>query len=121
MKSVGNCANFRWVFGLIDPKSMFTSLYFCTNRKSENLYEYIKNHCVPGSCVYSDSAAQYTVVHGRKSALAKFGYYHFWVNHSDRYTDDKFTFINTSKIELTWLGLKRYARGIGIVKSAFAI
>ena len=46
------------------------------------------------------------IMHSAKSKLTQYGYYHLWVNHSERYAHEKFTFIHTSGIERIWRSLK---------------
>mmetsp|Transcript_10321 Transcript_10321/g.10301 ORF Transcript_10321/g.10301 Transcript_10321/m.10301 type:complete len:139 (-) Transcript_10321:1680-2096(-) len=55
----------------------------------------------------SDEHATYVVLCSSKSRLAAFGYYHYWIIHSQRYSHEKFTFVHTSNIELQWARLKR--------------
>jgi len=46
------------------------------------------------------------VLHSARSKLTQYGFYHLWVNHSERYAHEKFTFLHTSGIERTWRSLK---------------
>lgn len=106
---------------MICRKSRLSAMYFVQNRKADNLHKLIKKHCVPGVIMYSDDAAMYTVKHGGRSQLCEQGYYHFWVNHSHQYTNDKFTFIQTGTIENSWARMKRQAYGIARVRNNGAI
>ena len=56
--------------------------------------------------IFSDSHASYMILHSAKSKLTQYGYYHMWVNHSERYAHEKYTFIHTSGVERIWRSLK---------------
>jgi hypothetical protein len=85
------------------------------------LHSIIKTHVNPGSVVFSDDASQYTIKHGGRSQLCDLGYYHFWVNHSREYVNDKFPFITTCNIERNWCNMKRQATGVARVRNNGAI
>lgn len=54
----------------------------------------------------------YTNAHGAESHLTGLGYYHFWVNHTYQYANDKFPFISTFNVELSWSNMKTSSQGI---------
>lgn len=114
-KAVTKCAEFRWVFGLICRKSRVPVMYFVNNRKMRALHSIIKTHVIPGAVVFSDDASQYTIKHGGRSQLCDLGYYHFWVNHSREYVNEKFPFITTCNIERNWCNMKRHSSGVSRV------
>ena len=54
----------------------------------------------------SDEMQAYVNFTSSKSILAKYGYYHYWIVHSSRYSHEKFPFVYTSGIENLWNTLK---------------
>ena len=105
---------FTWVWGIRERKSRIPLLYWIKDRKKHRLYDLIKKHCTPGYAVFTDQAICYT--HNSVSKLAYFGYYHFWINHSETYVNQQFRFVTTQGIEQFWGRLKRDAVGIGLCK-----
>jgi hypothetical protein len=71
------------------------------------LMSIIKAHCDPGAVILSDQHSSYVCLRSGKSNLAKHGFYHFWVNHSNFYVHDKFQFVFTANIERTWCQIRR--------------
>jgi hypothetical protein len=54
----------------------------------------------------SDCHSSYLVLTTAKSKLTQYGYYHYWVNHSDRYVHENYHFVYTAGIERAWRSLK---------------
>ena len=54
----------------------------------------------------SDHHSSYVLMRGSRSNLTRYGWFHFWINHSAYYVHEKFTFVQTATIETTWLRLK---------------
>ena len=54
----------------------------------------------------SDHHSSYVLMRGSRSNLTRYGWFHFWINHSAYYVHEKFTFVQTASIETTWLRLK---------------
>ena len=70
VKAVGKGDTFRWVFGITCRRTRLSSLYYVKNRNMNTLHKIIKEHCLPGSIIFSDSASTYCVQHGARSHLA---------------------------------------------------
>ena len=60
----------------------------------------------------TDQSSVYINTTTAKSKLVKYGFYHYWINHSFAYVHNKFPFITTSGIECSWCHLKRFSYGI---------
>jgi O-methyltransferase involved in polyketide biosynthesis len=84
---------------LICRKTKISVMYYVKNRKQHTLFELIKQHCQCGSVLFSDAASVYTGGYGRNSYLSQYGYYHYWINHTEQYVHDKFSFVTTGSIE----------------------
>lgn len=89
----------RWVFGMFCRDTQIPIMYFIKNRNHWNIYPLLKKHISPGGVVVSDEHATYVCLQSAKSRLALFGWYHFWVVHSSRYSHEKFPFLYTSNVE----------------------
>jgi len=76
---------------------------------------------MPGSVVFSDAHSSYQNLSHSKSQLTKYGFYHFWINHGERYVHEKFPFVNTGSIETHWHLLKTHCKGINISMKEQAI
>jgi hypothetical protein len=70
------------------------------------LSEFFKPHIENGAVVLSDCHPSYVKLKGAESKLAQYGWYHFWINHSERFVHEKFSFIHTNNIERNWRALK---------------
>ena len=81
-------------------------LYYVPNRQKGLLIDKLKEHCTPGSIVMSDCHTSYLNLGSMKSHLSRYGFYHYWINHSHRYVHEKYVFIHQSHIESTWMSLK---------------
>ena len=66
----------------------------------------MKSFIPAGTSVLSDCHSAYISMHSSKSHLNQYGWYHFWINHSDFYVHEKYPFVCTSRIEYTWRMLK---------------
>ena len=96
----------RWVFGMYCRQTKIPIIYHVKSRGFWNIHPLIKQHVEPGSIVISDEMQTYVNFQSSKSVLAKFGFYHFWIVHSNRYSHEKFPFVYTSSIESLWGHLK---------------
>ena len=47
-----------------------------------------------------------------QSHLTPLGYYHFYVNHSQHYTHELFTFVQTNAVEKQWARIKAQNRSL---------
>ena len=59
-----------------------------------------------GTIVFSDCHSAYINWGTGKSHLGKYGWYHFWINHSEFYVHEKYPFVCTGRIENCWRMLK---------------
>ena len=113
--------NHRWLFGMYCRLTNIPVMYFIKNRNHWNIYPVLKKHVAPGQIVISDEHATYVCLQSAKSRLAKFGYYHFWVVHSSRYSHEKFPFLYTSNIEQVWAKLKIQNSGLKNISASYKI
>jgi hypothetical protein len=66
----------------------------------------MKKHLRPGTVMHSDHHSSYVILRSAKSLLAKYGFYHYWINHSNLYVHEKFSFVMTGNIERVWSQLR---------------
>ena len=81
-------------------------LYEIKSKVHSYLINLMKKHMRSGRSVLSDHHSSYVILRSSKSHLAKYGYYHFWVNHSNFYVHEKFNFVLTSNVERVWAQLR---------------
>jgi len=105
--NIGCFPKLRWVFGMFCRTTKMAVMYYIPFKKSYPLMNLVKKHVPPGSTVFSDAAASYVNLHRPASHLNRYGWYHFWINHSDNYVHEKLPFVCTSKIESTWGQMKQ--------------
>lgn len=99
--------NIKWAFGMYCRTTQIPIVYEISSKCHTELVSVMKAHCDVGTVILSDHHSSYVVLRQSKSNLAKHGYYHFWVNHSNFYVHEKFQFVFTANIERTWCNLRR--------------
>lgn len=97
----------KWAFGLFCRTTKIAIVYEIASKNHNELMSIIKAHCSPGTVLLSDQHSSYVLLRQSRSNLAKHGFYHFWVNHSNFYVHEKFQFVYTANIERTWAVLRR--------------
>jgi len=96
-------------------------IYHIKSKDHETFVDMIKRHATPGCVIYTDTHASYVKTHSSISKLAKYGYYHYWINHSCMYVHEKFGFVHTMPIEVVWNNLKKTACGLKVAQKDKAI
>ena len=96
----------RWVVGLICRTTRLPIVYYLPNKRHDTLAELFKPHLEAGTIVLSDCHPSYVKLRSAESKLAPYGWYHFWINHSERFVHEKFSFVHTNNIERNWRSLK---------------
>ena len=96
----------KWAFGLICRDTHIPIIFHVMNKMHWTLSQIVKAYVPQGATVFTDAHSSYINWHGGKSKLSAYGYYHFWINHSEFYVHSKYPFITTGKIESTWRALK---------------
>ena len=81
----------------------------------------IKRHVEPGVVLYSDSHSSYWQNGSNTSKLTKYGWYHYWICHMVRFVHEKFGFVHTSPIEITWANLKKTCLGLSNAEESASI
>lgn len=66
----------------------------------------MKRHMRSGQIMFSDHHSSYVTMRSSRSNLTRYGWFHFWINHSAYYVHEKFTFVQTASIENTWLKMR---------------
>lgn len=119
---LGTFPNPKWAWGLIDLKSRVPILYHCQSKSHEALVALIKKHVDLGAVLYSDSHSSYVTLNQQnRSKLTLYGWYHFWICHMVRYVHEKFGFVHTAVIELTWSNLKKTCLGLSHMEESEGI
>jgi hypothetical protein len=106
---------------MIDLESRVPMLYHCKSKDHHSFVEMIKKHALPGCIIYSDTHSSYVNTNSCTSKLARYGFYHFWINHSCKYVHEKFGFVHTTPIECCWNNLKKTACGLRSAMASKAI
>lgn len=96
----------RWAFGIYCRTTGIPILYEIKTKMHRYLVSILKKHLKDGTVLLSDHHSSYVILRSGKSHLAKYGFYHFWVNHSDFYIHEKFSFVFTGNIERCWAQLR---------------
>lgn len=81
----------------------------------------IKKHVTPGVVLYSDCHSSYWTSGSNTSKLTKYGWYHYWICHMVSFVHEKFGFVHTSAIEITWANLKKTVLGLSNAVESEAI
>ena len=81
----------------------------------------IKRHTHTGCVLYSDSHSAYWQHSTNRSKMTKYGYFHYWICHNARFVHEKFGFVHTSPIEITWANLKKTALGLSNAETSETI
>ena len=113
---LGTFPNLKWAWGIIDLQSRVPMIYHCKSKEHGPLVEMIKRHVEPGVVLYSDSHSSYLTPGSNTSKLCKYGWYHYWICHMIRYVHEKFGFVHTSPIEITWATLKKTCMGLSFAE-----
>jgi len=92
-------------------------MYYIEKKDHESLVKLIKRHTVPGTSIFSDSHVSYVNMAASSSKLTKYGFFHFWICHASRYVHEKYGFIHTSGVEMTWCNLKRQTTGLKVANT----
>lgn len=92
----------RWAFGMYCRSTGIPVLYEIKSKVHGHLVSLMKRHMPSGRVVLSDHHSSYVILRSSKSHLARHGWYHFWVNHSNFYIHEKFNFVFTGNIERVW-------------------
>jgi hypothetical protein len=92
----------RWAFGIYCRTTGIPILYEIKNKIHNHLVSILKKHISGGTVLLSDHHSSYVILRSGKSHLAKYGFYHFWVNHSDFFIHEKFSFFFTGNIDRCW-------------------
>lgn len=77
-------------------------IYEIKSKVHSYLVSILKKHIRPGTVMHSDHHSSYVILRSAKSLLAKYGFYHYWINHSNLYVHEKFSFVMTGNIERVW-------------------
>ena len=72
----------------------------------------MKKHIATGGIIYTDSHMSYCNSSQGVSKLSKYGWYHYWTNHSVRMVHEKFPFCHSMSMEAVWGDLKRTCVGM---------
>jgi hypothetical protein len=83
----------KWCFGLFCWESGIPIVYQIENKSHEYLVNLMKKHMRAGQIMLSDHHSSYVTMRSSKSNLTKYGWFHFWINHSADYVHEKFTFV----------------------------
>lgn len=108
----------RYVFGFFCRHTKIPIMYYLEGKRVGYIEDYFKKHMYPGSVIFSDNFAAYVNLNACHSQLAKYGFYHFWQNHSEFFVHSKFEFNNTNRIEFQWWQVKR-GYHVGRYKTSF--
>ena len=106
---------------MIDLESRIPMIYHCKSKDHSAFVDLIKKHASPGCVIYTDTHSSYVKTHCAVSKLAKYGYYHYWINHSCMYVHEKFGFVHTMPIEVCWNNMKKTATSLKAATSNRAI
>ena len=112
----------KWAWGLIDLASRIPVIYHCQSKSHDDLVALIKRHVLPGAILYSDSHSSYVTLNQQnRSKLTQYGWYHYWICHMVRYVHEKFGFVHTSAIEMTWAHMKKCCQGMSHMEESESI
>lgn len=92
----------KWAFGMFCRTTQIPLIYEIKCKVHKYLVSILKRHLRAGTVMHSDHHSSYVVLRSAKSLLAKYGFYHYWVNHSNLYVHEKFSFVMTGNIERVW-------------------
>jgi hypothetical protein len=81
-------------------------IYEIKSKVHAYLVSILKKHLSPGTVLHSDHHSSYVILRSAKSLLTKYGFYHYWINHSNLYVHEKFSFVMTGNIERVWSQLR---------------
>ena len=109
---LGTFPTLKWAWGIIDLDSRIPMIYHCKSKEHNPLVEMIKRHTLAGCVLYSDSHASYWNSGSNTSKLTKYGWYHYWICHMVRFVHEKFGFVHTASIEITWSNMKKTCLGL---------
>ena len=95
--------------------------YEIMSKSHDYLMNIVKKHVHPGTIMMSDHHSSYVILRSAKSHLTKYGYFHFWINHSAYYVHEKFTFLQTASIENQWLQMRHQMMSLKMQQSSARI
>lgn len=96
----------KWAFGVYCRTTGISIIYEIKSKKHSYLVSILKKHLRAGAVMHSDHHSSYVILRSAKSLLSKYGFYHFWINHSNLYVHEKFSFVMTGNIERCWSQLR---------------
>jgi len=102
----GGLPKLKWAFGLYCRETKIPIIFYIKDKSHWTLAAIVKAYIPPGKAILSDCHSSYMTLSQGQSKLSVYGYYHFWINHSEFYVHNKFPFVATGKIEMTWRMLK---------------
>ena len=97
--SAGGTVSVRWIFGMVCRKTKISIIYSIRDKKIENLVPLLKKHIKPGTHIFTDSHMSYCSSTLGTSKLSKYGWYHYWTNHSIRMVHEKLPFCHSMRME----------------------
>ena len=108
----------RWVFGLFCRSTGITIVYEIHSKSHDYLVNIVKKHVQAGTVMMSDHHSSYVIMRASKSNLTRYGFFHFWINHSAYYVHEKFTFLQTASIENQWLRMRHQMMALKMQQSS---
>lgn len=96
----------NWVFGLVCRRTKIPIICYIKDKFHSTLSDLVRKYVQVGSCVFSDCHPSYVNLQNSTSKLTTYGFYHFWVNHTETFVHRKFSFVYTNHIERIWRSLK---------------
>ena len=103
----GKMPKLKWAFGIYCRQTKIPLIFFIKKKTHWCLTQLMKMFCQPGITVFTDCHSAYINWGSGKSHLGKYGWYHFWINHSEFYVHEKYPFVCTGRIENCWRMLKQ--------------
>ena len=103
----GKMPKLKWAFGLFCRQTKIPLIFYVRKKTHWCLINVVKSFVPAGATVLSDCHSAYVNMGKSTSHLGRYGWYHFWINHSDFYVHEKYPFVQTSRIENTWRMMKQ--------------
>jgi len=89
----GPIPKLKWAFGLICRQSKIPVIFYIPNKTHWTLASIVKAYVPVGTIVFSDAHSSYITMRNGRSKLSCYGYYHYYINHSEFYVHSKFPFV----------------------------
>jgi hypothetical protein len=102
----GSMPKLKWAFGLFCRETKIPIVFYIKDKSHWTLAQITKAYTKAGTPILTDCHSSYVTLNKGLSKLSPYGYYHFWINHSEFYVHGKFPFVCTGKIETCWRMLK---------------